>query len=387
MRLRTRLYLLSLIIISFVRGHLHQNGNNHNPYKVLGVNSDASQEEIRRRYRELCLKYHPDKNRHCSDEEQQRCEEQFKRIQKANSEIGDPESRQNFDHLSAFQQPFSSSPRSFNSERSSGYGQQAVFEEMLNAAFRPRGRHPFVQTTPIYGWSFHDVFSRGGPNDVFLDTKGLKSTFVQHVQVPLQDLYSGKDQFQLTLKCNLWQRYMAAFRGGIGYVLLYQSLLFSIPLIRLSRWFAAVFGLCVFHTHLPEPSMKIFHADLKAGYKGNTRLSFKNVDSSGVDVVFIIIEGKHPRYQRIGNDLHVTASICPEDAKNGTLLYIDSLDELESPLEIDVAPGSIRKSGETLTVKDKGWPNRGNENRKGDLIIHFKVRPSKRKQGKRRKES
>lgn len=36
--------------------------NKSNPYKILGVDKNANQDEIRKTYRKLCLKYHPDKN-------------------------------------------------------------------------------------------------------------------------------------------------------------------------------------------------------------------------------------------------------------------------------------------------------------------------------------
>lgn len=49
--------------------------------KTLGLNETATIAEIKEAYRELSLKYHPDK---CADADKQRCEEMFKRINGAN---------------------------------------------------------------------------------------------------------------------------------------------------------------------------------------------------------------------------------------------------------------------------------------------------------------
>jgi len=63
-------------------------------YKLLGVKRDASQKEIRKAYRELARKYHPDVN-----PDNDRAEEMFKDIQEANAVLSDPEKRQMYDRL------------------------------------------------------------------------------------------------------------------------------------------------------------------------------------------------------------------------------------------------------------------------------------------------
>jgi molecular chaperone DnaJ len=62
------------------------------PYKVLGVDKKASQDEIKKAYRKLARQYHPDKN-----PGNQQAEERFKEVQGAYDLIGDPDKRKQYD--------------------------------------------------------------------------------------------------------------------------------------------------------------------------------------------------------------------------------------------------------------------------------------------------
>ena len=68
--------------------------NDSNLYDVLGVASNASHDEIKRAYRQLSLKYHPDKN--VGDTE---CIEKFQKISHAYETIGDEEKRKEYDMM------------------------------------------------------------------------------------------------------------------------------------------------------------------------------------------------------------------------------------------------------------------------------------------------
>jgi DnaJ like chaperone protein len=57
------------------------------PYKILGIDRNASQEEIKRAYRQLAGKYHPDKVTHLGEEFKDLAEKRFKDVQKAYEEL------------------------------------------------------------------------------------------------------------------------------------------------------------------------------------------------------------------------------------------------------------------------------------------------------------
>jgi len=97
---------------------------NFDPYEELGVSKDASTEDIKKAYRKLARKYHPDVN-----PGDKSAEEKFKRISEAYDILGDPAKREEYDRL----------------------GQQGFYEQ----AFGGQGyqRPDFSQ-----GFSFEDLF-------------------------------------------------------------------------------------------------------------------------------------------------------------------------------------------------------------------------------------
>lgn len=73
-----------------------------NYYDTLGVQENAEQDSIKKAYREMAKKYHPDKNKDPD------AEERFKKITEAYENIGDPAKRQEYDRKRKFQNSFSS---------------------------------------------------------------------------------------------------------------------------------------------------------------------------------------------------------------------------------------------------------------------------------------
>jgi curved DNA-binding protein CbpA len=64
-------------------------------YKILGISKNASSAEIKKAYRKLAIKYHPDKNKENKD----KAEEKFKEISEAYDVLSDDEKRRNYDQF------------------------------------------------------------------------------------------------------------------------------------------------------------------------------------------------------------------------------------------------------------------------------------------------
>lgn len=105
-------------------------------YKVLGVDKSAPQAEIKKKYRKLALKYHPDKNPDDAE-----AEKRFKELSEAYEVIGDAEKRKKYDELGA---------------------NWKQYEQYQNAGFGGGGS----KRTYRYGGDFGESFS-GGFSDFF----------------------------------------------------------------------------------------------------------------------------------------------------------------------------------------------------------------------------
>ena len=69
------------------RSNTQAQGSSWDPYKILEIQRGASQEDIKRAYRQLAGKYHPDKVEHLGDEFRVIAEKRFKEIQQAYQEL------------------------------------------------------------------------------------------------------------------------------------------------------------------------------------------------------------------------------------------------------------------------------------------------------------
>jgi len=116
-------------------------------YEILGVVKNASDEEIKRSYRKLAMKYHPDRNPNKKE-----AEERFKELNEAYAVLSDKEKRKQYDTFGkeGFQQRFSQEDifRGFD------------FEDIFSNLFGGRGRREY-RSAGRGGGDFGDFFSRG----------------------------------------------------------------------------------------------------------------------------------------------------------------------------------------------------------------------------------
>ncbi len=80
-------------------------------YQILEVTKNSSEDEIKKSYRKLAMKYHPDKN-----PGNQKAEDKFKEISEAYDILSDPQKKRNYDQFG------SADPNSFSNAQASGYG-------------------------------------------------------------------------------------------------------------------------------------------------------------------------------------------------------------------------------------------------------------------------
>ncbi|PKN90138.1 MAG: molecular chaperone DnaJ [Chloroflexi bacterium HGW-Chloroflexi-4] len=158
-------------------------------YKVLGVERDASQDAIKKTYRKLAMKYHPDQNRG-----NKQAEEKFKDINEAYEVLSDPKKRERYDQLGT----------SYSQWQSQG-GARGGFNWDDWVTNQQRGRGSSVDMNDFGGsfGGFSDFFSAifggmQGAGRTVSRQPAKPSAIEQKVQITLAESFSGTlRQFQI----------------------------------------------------------------------------------------------------------------------------------------------------------------------------------------------
>ena len=125
-------------------------------YKVLGVDKSSTPDQIKKAYRELALKYHPDRNKEKS------AEARFKTINEAYAVLGDPEKRRQYDMMgsAAFNQRFSEEDIFRNFNINDIFKDMGINIDMGGFSFGGMGgfgNQPQEQTGVTLNLSFSDI--------------------------------------------------------------------------------------------------------------------------------------------------------------------------------------------------------------------------------------
>ncbi|MEO9870586.1 DnaJ C-terminal domain-containing protein [Ekhidna sp.] len=150
-------------------------------YQVLGVNKTASQNEIKKAYRKLAVKYHPDKN-----PDDKVAEEKFKEISEAHEVLGDPEKRKKYDELGANWKQYQEAGFDPSGQRhSSGWsgGQHYEFDGDPSEMFGSTEFSDFFET--LFG-------QRGRRRGYQQEFSG--ADLAGEVAISLQEAYSGTER-------------------------------------------------------------------------------------------------------------------------------------------------------------------------------------------------
>lgn len=280
-------------------------------YKTLGVARDASADEIKRAYRQLARKHHPDVN---PDDED--AAKRFAQVSEAYEVLSDPEKRKRYDTLGANYkagQEFRPPPgfEGFGGARDGGFGFDPSggaggFSNFFDALFGQMGRNQ--QRPGGGGTSFEDLFagSVGG------DPRGTRARAPEQthpLNISLHEAYHGASR---TLN----------LRGSTGRT----TLEVKVP-------------------PRTKPGSKI------------------RLREHGVLLKIEI--APDPRFTLDGVNLHTDARIAPQVAALGGPAPIETLDGIAT---VTIPAGT--PSGRKLRLKGKGL---GPESKRGDLLVRVMV--------------
>jgi curved DNA-binding protein len=283
-------------------------------YQVMGVPRTASQDEIKRAYRKLARKYHPDVSK------EKDAEERFKELQEANEVLKDPEKRAAYDQLGAdwrqgqdFRPPpdwgkgFEFSPHEFGGERAGGEYSD-FFSELFGS------RSPF-----------------GGAQGGARPGRGFSAAGQDHVarvEIDLED----------------------AFRGGT------RTIELRSPELTPDGHVVA------------KP--RALRVSIPAGVTEGQQIRLAGQGSPGLgggppgDLFLEISVRTHPQFQLEGRDVTATLPVAPWEAALGEAVSVPTLG---GPVEMKLPVGA--RAGQRLRLRGRGLPG----NPPGDQFVVLRI--------------
>ncbi|KAM4690899.1 dnaJ homolog subfamily A member 4-like [Rhinophrynus dorsalis] len=324
-------------------------------YDLLGVRPAASSDEIKRAFRRLALKYHPDKNPSAGDK--------FKLISKAYEVLSDTKKRELYDHG----------------------GEAAVKADCVN------GRGGFESPMDIFNLFFG---GRAGPRSR-AERRG--KTVGHQLSISLEDLYNGATR-KLSLQKNVicpkckgcGSRHGTVTRcpkcNGTG---MEVHILGPIPGImhQIQTICSECNGqgeyirprdrcrVCVGRKVMREKKILTVHID--KGMKSGQKIIFHGEgdqapDFQPGDIVIVLEQKPHPTFQRKNHDLIMKMEIQLADALCGCRQSVQTLDG--RTVLVTSQPGEVIKPGDIKCIPNEGMPIYRNPFEKGNLIIQFQVK-------------
>jgi molecular chaperone DnaJ len=332
------------------------NMSKRDPYEVLGVQRNASADEIKKAYRKLAIKYHPDKN-----PGDKAAEEKFKEAASSYEILSDPEKKARYDRFGH------NAPGGFGG----GGGFQGGGMNMEDI---------FSQFGDIFGEQFGGGFAGFGGGRQRRVVKG--SNLRVRLKLTLKEIAEGAEK---QLKLTKLVRAKGAEYGtcstckGTGQVTRVQSTFIGHMQTVTTCPTCGGMGQTVSkrgnggdeHGLVREEA--VVNVRIPAGVEEGMQLNISGMGNEapagGIpgDLLVVIEEEAHEELKREGQNLHHEVFINMVDAALGTTLEVPLV---VGRAKVKVEPGT--QSNHTLRLRGKGLPS-VNGHGHGDLFVHVAV--------------
>src|SRR3954452_3317299 len=340
-------------------------------YDTLGVKKGASQDEIKKAYRKLAAKHHPDKNPGDAS-----AEEKFKEVQNAYDTLSDPEKRKSYDQFGSTNGRPGFDPRNFD--------------------FRGGGNFR-VEDLGDLGDLFGGIFNRGGTRT--RRPQAERGADVEAtVNLSFEDSLRGletKMPVEVTTACRECggtgaqpgtAPVICPECNGRGVVSESQGLFaLSQPCPRCRGNGTVIEKPCSkCHGSGRERRRRTFTVKIKPGVKDGTKIRLKGKGEAGQnggpngDLIVVTRVASSPTYERRGDDLLVRVPVSFPTAALGGKVEVPTP---EGAVSLKIPAGS--EDGKLLRIKGRGAPRlRGSG--KGDVLARVHIEVPKRVNKKER---
>jgi len=371
-------------------------------YEILGVKKSASADDIRKAFRKLARKYHPDVN-----PGDKAAEEKFKTLSEANDVLSDPKKRKIYDQVGFYSDNIDAATaeayaragggaggapgpgfgQGYPGNPSDGGGQAPNFDfggfdftDMFEGA---KGR----KASNSGSGSFKDIFSGifGGRGGAAQEGPEPGSDLEYQVNVPFWTAIRGG-----VMRLNITRRDSCPHCHGQGFIesagtcpecggkgQVTQTggrMKFNVPCPRCHGTGKNISTCPQCHGEGTIERTEPLEVRIKAGTRDGQRIRIAGKGNAGVrggpagDLYAIIRTADHPVFHREGDDIRITVPVSATEAALGAKIEVPTID---GRTLLKIPPGT--QSGQKLRLREKGVPSATKEGARGDEIVEVKL--------------
>jgi len=327
-------------------------------YAILGVSKGATDDELKKAYRKMALKFHPDKNKNAG------AEDKFKEIGEAYDVLSDPKKKQIYDQLGEE-----------GLKGSSGGSSGADFGQ----GFTQYSYHGDPRAT------FSQFFGTSNPFEMFFNVPG------QGGNAGMAQGFGGPEGMDIDIN--------ELLGGGLGGQVPYRSQTFhggqtgskqqrvqdptieKEVLVSLEDIAKGVQKKMKIVKRIYDESggsrseEKVLQINVKPGWKAGTKVTFakegdRTPGKTPADIAFIIRDKAHPIFKREDSNIIYTHKLSLKEALCGTLVNVPLLSGQKKAIN---CMDEVIKPATTKRIQGEGLPYPKEPSRKGDLLIRFEI--------------